>query len=527
MKNVLLIALSFFFAAGSATAQDMESRTYFFPVNGSNFTYSMSKELKNFIQSLDTLEKVEIYGFCDSTGSITINEKLSLRRAESARTQLIKNGVSKEMISVKGFGEKAPISEKVPNYDFNHNRKVEIVFYVKWDPANDAEILFDKLENDGNQFTIRPQFDTALVTDNGSMIVIAKNSFKTNSKENITLQVKEFFDKSQIVSNNLSTTAEGKILSQGMMIEVIALQNGDTLEKNLTIPMQFSFLNNDLREGMKTFHGMKTSAGFVDWYQNTEAGPVFESRGAALKGPLPGVTLPTDTLINPRSIHCDTLKEIEDKDLVANFNIFQKIFWSKNKKQIEIDRLAAIKAERDSCTACYSAFKNQEMAKKARKMNIMNIIKAAQIENNAKFLANESDINLKESNYYVFSSTKTGLLSVDDYQQFNKNTIDIVVTDCNQSINAKLVFQNSKIMIPAKKTKNGFIFEKIPNGEEVTIFAVKYKDKKIGFYNESFTTDIKNMKFYMDFKDATLSDVKKEFLKLDSQSEKTGCNKNL
>ncbi len=44
----------------------------------------MKADLNAFIKSLDEIENIEIYGFCDSTGSLAINEKLSLRRAESA-----------------------------------------------------------------------------------------------------------------------------------------------------------------------------------------------------------------------------------------------------------------------------------------------------------------------------------------------------------------------------------------------------------------------------------------------------------
>ncbi len=56
------------------------------------------------------------------------------------RAQLVKRGVDKTKVTIKkGLGEKSPISENVPNYSFDHNRKVEIVCYVKWNPENNAK----------------------------------------------------------------------------------------------------------------------------------------------------------------------------------------------------------------------------------------------------------------------------------------------------------------------------------------------------------------------------------------------------
>ena len=81
MRKQILALLAFGLISLGLLAQDMESRTYYFPVNGSSFSSKMQADLNTFIKSLDEIENIEIYGFCDSTGSLEINEKLSLRRA--------------------------------------------------------------------------------------------------------------------------------------------------------------------------------------------------------------------------------------------------------------------------------------------------------------------------------------------------------------------------------------------------------------------------------------------------------------
>ncbi|MDQ3016698.1 MAG: OmpA family protein [Bacteroidota bacterium] len=54
--------------------------------------------------------KVEIQGHTDNVGSTEYNHKLSHRRAESVRAELIKNGVDADRLTGVGFGEESPIA---------------------------------------------------------------------------------------------------------------------------------------------------------------------------------------------------------------------------------------------------------------------------------------------------------------------------------------------------------------------------------------------------------------------------------
>lgn len=524
MKIIIVqkLILSLFAWAGLTTAilaQNMESKTYYFPVNGYGFTSKMQKDLSNFISGLDTIESVEIYGFCDSTGSIKINEKLSLRRAESAKKQLIRRGISKDVITVKGLGEKSPISEKVPNYEFDHNRKVEIVAYVKWNPKNNVNYLIEKLDSKGTDYTVRPHKDTALLTDKGTMIVIAKNTFKTASNSPITLNINEYFDKSQMVANNLTTTSEGKWMEDGKMIKITAIQDGETLSQELNVPIQISTSTKVIKDKLQTFYGDRKEDGFVYWTPNATGGKVHTGKGPASSGEYPGVILPGDTLRNPKSRVCDSLRAKEDDYFVAKFNIIQKIFWGKAKKNGIREALAKELTSRDSCSACYNAYKMQELGKKQRKSKMKKVVADEKSRKQNEVLngpmADSIDVNYDEKDYYVFSIFKTGLVNVDKLIKYNQNKIDILVTDCNQSINAKLVFDDNKVLLPSEKTKEGFIFRSVPSGINVTLFAIKFKDEQIGFYNEAFTTDYLNMKFNMIFTDTDMDAINIEFLKLD------------
>jgi hypothetical protein len=521
MRKQILALLAFGLISLGLLAQDMESRTYYFPVNGSSFSSEMQADLNAFIKSLDEIKNIEIYGFCDSTGALAINEKLSLRRAGSARTQLLRRGVDKTKVTIKGLGEKSPISENVPNYSFDHNRKVEIVCYVKWNPENDATKIFKKIEDIGTEFIISNQTDTALTTDNGTMIVIAKNSLVTASDRPIKVIVSEYFNKSQLVAFNLTTNGElnNELLHLGNMIKITIVQGEDTIHAGLKTPIQVNIKTDEAIEHVRVFRGIRKINGFVKWFPETKGGGVAIATGAGNKGELPGVESPNDTLKNPKSKVCDSLRQIEDEELVAKFTFFQKIFMFKAKKDGIRAALVQQKANRDSCEACYSAYKSQQLAKKQRKTKMKNIIKLEkerkQNEMSEKDSSGVMALSLDEYPYYTFNITRPGMFNIDKYIKFTQAKIDIVVRDCNQSINAKLVFNDEMSMLPAEKTKDGFIFRDVPSGINVTLFAVRYRDDKIGFYNESFKTDTRAMKFKMEFNDSNLEEIQKEFLKLD------------
>lgn len=74
-----------------------------------------------YIQTLKGY-KVEVSGHTDDVGGDLHNLHLSENRAKSVAEYLIKNGVNKNIITHKGYGESIPIS--TTNKD--ENRRVEI-----------------------------------------------------------------------------------------------------------------------------------------------------------------------------------------------------------------------------------------------------------------------------------------------------------------------------------------------------------------------------------------------------------------
>lgn len=71
--------------------------------------------------------KVLVEGYTDSTGSNSLNQELSERRANAVRTALIDMGVSSDRVTTRGYGEAFPVASNDTAASRQLNRRVEII----------------------------------------------------------------------------------------------------------------------------------------------------------------------------------------------------------------------------------------------------------------------------------------------------------------------------------------------------------------------------------------------------------------
>jgi outer membrane protein OmpA-like peptidoglycan-associated protein len=67
-------------------------------------------------------------GYTDTSGTARYNMALSLRRANNVANELVKDGVPRGEIDIKGFGETHPLVPTGPGVREPQNRRVEIIF---------------------------------------------------------------------------------------------------------------------------------------------------------------------------------------------------------------------------------------------------------------------------------------------------------------------------------------------------------------------------------------------------------------
>jgi outer membrane protein OmpA-like peptidoglycan-associated protein len=88
---------------------------------------NISDYLKNVVQQIKgTDKKVYLSGHTDNVGDSEKNKKLSLKRANSVKSELLVLGLDENQIIVIGYGEEQPIADNSTPKGRQKNRRVEL-----------------------------------------------------------------------------------------------------------------------------------------------------------------------------------------------------------------------------------------------------------------------------------------------------------------------------------------------------------------------------------------------------------------
>lgn len=113
--------------------QMTKSTTVLFNVNQSKLTPDAKKELDEFAKQAESLQRyvIEVQGFTDKTGPISVNEALSQARAEEvARYLAVEHKVPLRSIATLGSGYALPVADDKTRDGRKQNRRVEVRLFV-------------------------------------------------------------------------------------------------------------------------------------------------------------------------------------------------------------------------------------------------------------------------------------------------------------------------------------------------------------------------------------------------------------
>ena len=71
--------------------------------------------------------RIQVDGYTDLSGTTGYNQKLSIRRAQTVQTELVRDGVPMNEISIHGYGESNPLVPTAQGVREPQNRRVEII----------------------------------------------------------------------------------------------------------------------------------------------------------------------------------------------------------------------------------------------------------------------------------------------------------------------------------------------------------------------------------------------------------------
>lgn len=113
--------------------QVLKTETVLFGVNQYSLTEDAKAQLEELAKSAGGLDRfvIEVQGFTDKTGTVTINERLSQQRAqEVARYLANEYKIPVRSISLLGSGYAQPVADDKTREGRKLNRRVEVRLYV-------------------------------------------------------------------------------------------------------------------------------------------------------------------------------------------------------------------------------------------------------------------------------------------------------------------------------------------------------------------------------------------------------------
>ncbi len=110
-----------------------EARTYlvFFDWDRADLTDRARQIIAEAAQATTRVQvtRIEVDGYTDLSGTPQYNQGLSVRRAQTVSSELVRDGVPREAITIQGFGETNPLVPTAQGVREPQNRRVEIILH--------------------------------------------------------------------------------------------------------------------------------------------------------------------------------------------------------------------------------------------------------------------------------------------------------------------------------------------------------------------------------------------------------------
>ena len=110
------------------TSSSFANATVYFEFDKSNLTSKSIQTLKSAVNALNENSSIMITlsGHADERGTREYNLALGQRRAEAVSDYFVLNGISKDRITVRSYGEERPLASGQDEESYSKNRRVEI-----------------------------------------------------------------------------------------------------------------------------------------------------------------------------------------------------------------------------------------------------------------------------------------------------------------------------------------------------------------------------------------------------------------
>lgn len=128
-----------------------------------------------------------------------------------------------------------------------------------------------------------------------------------------------------------------------------------------------------------------------------------------------------------------------------------------------------------------------------------------------------SEVSKSDLERYTLSTTQLGWINCDRFINSRKSKIKYNINISNaEDANVKLIFKSISSILPSRTSKGFYDFGSVPVNEEVILLAIKKKGNKIFLGLKELRIRATSEEQDIDFKEVSLSELKKELIKLNS-----------
>jgi TonB family protein len=423
----------------------------------------------------------------------------------------------------------------------------------------------DELEKNFQTHTIISDIDTTVVFKEGTKLTIKANTFVTENGEPVSgdlrIKVNEFYQMSDIILGNLTTTCKDQILETGGMVNISVTSNGDNckIKPGSAIDVAFPFQLE--KEGMKLFSGKQTENG-IDWEEtgatdvspNTtgqqmiyftivEQSPFFQLDEKALarylkqkiQYPYTAIKMKNSGVVYTSFFVSRTgqvtniriLKGVSPElDKTAHYILENMPIWKPATQQGKAVGVQYMLPIRFSLSNSFFSKQAIQMAKEfEKKIDYIDVVYGDQgfgLSDSSGSVVFEEEIDdaalekmtTDEQQYYVFRTTKLGWINCDRffYDKSPRTDFFVNVGDAFNT-DVKIIFEEFNSVLGGKVIKDKYIINNVPLGRPVTIVAVKNENNQLFLAIKKSKISIEGESDLI-FKPVTLQELREEMKKL-------------
>jgi OmpA family len=493
--------------------------------------------------------QIKIQSFTDDEGSNAYNQALGQRRADAVLAYFDSLGLATQNAKLNNYGEQKALTDNNTVENRPKNRRVDV--YIQAVFNENFQSLLSKLnQTQTYSYRISSTKSTCLLTHQGTFLMIPAQAFvhangNPVAEGEVTLQIQEYYQLSDMLMAGLSTSSNQKLLATGGMLNLKALAQGQELQ---LAPQKEIGVGMPIRKGqfdpaMELFLGNKDPhhQDHLNWNPTQrKATSLMAASGKDLSVDAVGqfaifrktainqlVKQPVRPKLNTRTKRTIPQRP-QRENIKVHLNFFQKIFINKQRVEAQKDRIYAKEVKnyqrslkyfrRDSTSwkqyfqdslnyvRLYQEALNGDIQNYQALLNEANYATANREQDQKKMqelyekgVSSDCQLSQQTLDRYFFAVNRLGWINCDKFMNTPESQLtQIAIQDSDVSEERlMLVFPHlpSILSVKSKTVQGEYLSDNIPKGMPAKLIGIKVdqgrsmlavKDIKVGESKQSY-----------------------------------------